>query len=161
MKRKMNLMMMNMKIIKIKIIVELEIEVKKVLKLIKWIYINCFWNVLVTMTTVGYGDIYPETTLGRIVGCAIATSGNIVVALIITFFQEQTYLEIEEKNALEFMQRVNEKEEIMKDSAKYFKANMLYMIQRSASLVSIMSFGRLTSVKFSTSCSGMASMKSN
>jgi hypothetical protein len=82
------------------------------------------------MTTVGYGDIYPETTLGRIVGCAIATSGNIVVALIITFFQEQTYLEIEEKNALDFMQRVNEKEEIMKASAKYFKANMLYIIQR-------------------------------
>jgi hypothetical protein len=82
------------------------------------------------MTTVGYGDIYPETTLGRIVGCTIAISGNVVVALIISFFQEQTYLEIEEKNALDFMQRVNEKEEIMKASAKYFKANMLYIIQR-------------------------------
>ena len=93
-------------------------------------FLNCFWYVLVTMTTVGYGDIYPETTLGRIVGCAIATSGNILVALIITFFQEQTYLESEEKNALDFMQRVNEKEEIMKASAIYFKANMLYIIQK-------------------------------
>ena len=91
---------------------------------------NCFWYVLVTMTTVGYGDIYPETTLGRIVGCTIAISGNVVVALIISFFQEQTYLEIEEKNALDFMQRVNEKEEIMKASAIYFKANMLYIIHR-------------------------------
>ena len=91
---------------------------------------NCFWYVLVTMTTVGYGDIYPETTMGRIVGCAIATSGNIVVALIITFFQEQTYLESEEKSALEFMQRVNEKEEIMQASALYFKANMQYIIKK-------------------------------
>ena len=77
---------------------------------------NCFWYVLVTMTTVGYGDIYPETTLGRIVGCIIANSGNIVVALIISFFQEQTYLLDQEKKALDFIQRVNDKEKIMEAS---------------------------------------------
>ena len=36
----------------------------------------------------------------------------------------------EEENALEFIQRINEKEEVMKASAAYFKANMLYIINR-------------------------------
>ena len=89
---------------------------------------NCLWYVIITMTTVGYGDIYPVTTLGRIVGCLIATLGNVVVALIVSFFQEKTNLKGDEKSALEFIQRVNEKEGVMKASAEYFKANMLYII---------------------------------
>ena len=91
---------------------------------------NCFWFCIITMTTVGYGDIYPETTLERIVGCLIAILGNIVVALIVSFFQEKINLRNEEENALEFIQRINEKEEVMKASAAYFKANMLYIINR-------------------------------
>jgi hypothetical protein len=46
------------------------------------------------------------------------------------FFQDKTNLSSEEKNALEFIQRVNEKEELMKASAAYFKANMLYIINK-------------------------------
>ena len=49
-------------------------------------YINCFWNVLVTMTTVGYGDYYPISILGRFVGFIIALSGTVIVALNINFF---------------------------------------------------------------------------
>jgi len=39
------------------------------------------WWAIATLTTVGYGDVYPETTLGRVAASVIALAGIGVVAL--------------------------------------------------------------------------------
>lgn len=39
------------------------------------------WWAVITLTTIGYGDVYPVTTLGRVIGGVIAVAGVGIVAL--------------------------------------------------------------------------------
>ena len=93
-------------------------------------YINCFWNVLVTMTTVGYGDYYPINILGRFVGFIIALSGTVIVALNINFFQSTTELGDDEKRTLDFILRLEEGDQIKNLAVAYFKNNFQYVITK-------------------------------
>lgn len=42
---------------------------------------EAMWWGVVTLTTLGYGDVYPITLLGRIMGGVFALSGILLVAL--------------------------------------------------------------------------------
>lgn len=43
--------------------------------------IHSFWFVIVTITTVGYGEIVPRTTIGKLIGAVAILSGVIVLAM--------------------------------------------------------------------------------
>ena len=89
-----------------------------------------YWYVIITMTTVGYGDIYPNTTLSRFIGCGCAIAGSVVIALIINFFNELISLDPDEKKTLQFLKKFNDKEELIKAFAMYYKAHMLFFINK-------------------------------
>ena len=42
---------------------------------------RALWWAGITLTTVGYGDAYPVTALGRLIGSAVAIGGVLLVAL--------------------------------------------------------------------------------
>jgi hypothetical protein len=110
-------------------------------------YGNCIWYVFVTMTTVGYGDMFPKTTSQRIIGCLIALAGTVLIALLVSFFQDLFTLTSLEKETLNFEKRVELRQEIMADSAEYFKDNMLYVINKKKMENGILNYNEINKNK--------------
>lgn len=64
---------------------------------------DAWWWTLITMTTVGYGDMIPKTIAGKVLGCVCAVSGVIMLSLVIpifvnTFLFLYQYAELESVN---------------------------------------------------------------
>ena len=87
-------------------------------------YINACWGTVATMTTVGYGDMYPRTNLGRLVMIVCSMYGVIVVSLMVvtvtnflcmsqmesasyTIMKKLEYKEMIKKAALQILVNVN------------------------------------------------------
>lgn len=45
-------------------------------------YADALWWAIVTMTTVGYGDLYPETTVGRLIASVLMLIGIGMIGLV-------------------------------------------------------------------------------
>ena len=71
---------------------------------------RALWWSMATLTTVGYGDVYPVTTLGRIAAAIIALAGIGVVALPAGVFASAFSDELRERQLKKLQDRVKEAE---------------------------------------------------
>jgi hypothetical protein len=67
-------------------------------------YFNAIWLVVITVTTVGYGDVFACTLPGRIITCFIAIGGAFLMAIVVTVVSENFTLGKEEQVACLHMQ---------------------------------------------------------
>lgn len=51
-------------------------------------YVNSMWEVVNTMTSVGFGDIYPHTRIGRAVSVCCSILGVIVVSFLVVIVNQ-------------------------------------------------------------------------
>jgi hypothetical protein len=70
------------------------------------LYENTVWLIIITMTTVGYGDTYPQTPLGRYVAIIAALLAVVLVALAVGSVTERLTLTRDESKVLEFIESI-------------------------------------------------------
>lgn len=79
-------------------------EVSKMPKSLEYM-INCYWCILITSLTVGYGDMYPGTILGRAVSVVAALMGLVVIAMLVNAVNSLLKMDAEEEMAMRFLRR--------------------------------------------------------
>eukprot|EP00343_Euplotes_focardii_P000134 CAMPEP_0205801324 /NCGR_PEP_ID=MMETSP0205-20121125/3275_1 /ASSEMBLY_ACC=CAM_ASM_000278 /TAXON_ID=36767 /ORGANISM="Euplotes focardii, Strain TN1" /LENGTH=191 /DNA_ID=CAMNT_0053065883 /DNA_START=681 /DNA_END=1253 /DNA_ORIENTATION=- len=73
------------------------------------------------MTTVGYGDVYPKSFMGRILGIMLCIWGMILVSLFVVTVSEQLELTQLQKNSYVLIQRL-----VYRDALKKVSASALF-----------------------------------
>jgi len=68
-------------------------------------YANAIWNIIITATTVGYGDMYPLTDAGRTVAILAACVGTLVISTLVTVMDQNSKFQEPEENVLRLIKK--------------------------------------------------------
>jgi hypothetical protein len=75
------------------------------------------WCVFVTMTTVGYGDVYPKSYGGRLLGAFMCLWGVLLVSLFVVTISDFLEFDHSEKNSYILIKRLTYREELRKTAS--------------------------------------------
>mmetsp|Transcript_20010 Transcript_20010/g.43306 ORF Transcript_20010/g.43306 Transcript_20010/m.43306 type:complete len:508 (-) Transcript_20010:46-1569(-) len=78
---------------------------------------NCLWLIIITMTTVGYGDVYPTTFLGRGVAVLAAFAAVICMALFVNLATQRLTLAKQEERVVAVVDRMDLSKELRSSAA--------------------------------------------
>jgi len=67
---------------------------------------NAVWLTIITMTTVGYGDFFPRTTIGRIIDVVLVVWGIFIVSLMVVVLTNALTMDANESRALIVLNRL-------------------------------------------------------
>jgi len=82
---------------------------------------NAFWMTIITMTTVGYGDAYPSTHLGRCIGVVACLIGMLLVSLMVVSLTVRSEFSPEEEKAYIYLKKEQLKNRAINKAANAIK----------------------------------------
>mmetsp|Transcript_51853 Transcript_51853/g.105555 ORF Transcript_51853/g.105555 Transcript_51853/m.105555 type:complete len:472 (+) Transcript_51853:1-1416(+) len=111
-------------------------------------YANCVWLTVITMTTVGYGDLYPTTFLGRLVSVMASITAVIMLAVTINLVISKLSLTRAEEKVIEVMDRISLRKDLKIKATvviqrwcrayqKYMKTERNKMLQAKGGYISL------------------------
>ena len=96
-----------------------------------WEYIwNSFWFVFVTMTTVGYGDFYPKTQVGRVITIFCSLVGCYFVSSMMVFMTNKTAKNEKEEKAFKLIIRLQYRKSVRDYQSKLIYHCIEYVIAK-------------------------------
>ncbi|CAI2379628.1 unnamed protein product [Moneuplotes crassus] len=87
---------------------------------------NAWWLIVVTMTTVGYGDYYPRTHLGRFVVILSCFCGVFMVSMSVVTLTSASEFTRGEKSTYEILHRLKQRKAIENAARKVIFYNLAY-----------------------------------
>jgi hypothetical protein len=106
-------------------------------------FINSCWASICTMTTVGYGEIFPRTILGRLTGLICAIYGTGIVSLMLVIFTNFYQMDSAQGRAFTVIKRLKIRD-LMKENA----ARLLITINKKSDRDNIdLEFARYSQTK--------------
>lgn len=79
---------------------------------------TAMWNNMITMLTIGYGDVFPKSHMGRLIGIVIAGWGAFYVSLFVVALYNILDFESPEKKAFMLLERLLAKEDLRLEAAR-------------------------------------------
>jgi len=83
---------------------------------------NSFWLIVVTMSTVGFGDLYPLTHFGRFVIVIACFWGMFLVSQFIYTMEVVSQFTPQESNVFDLLQRLQRRQQLKVESANLIRA---------------------------------------
>lgn len=77
---------------------------------------NCMWNVVITLSSVGYGELYPKTFFGRIVGIMICFWGIFIVSFFVVTVNSVLEFSDSEDKSYNLLMRLYHKQQLKKNA---------------------------------------------
>ena len=94
---------------------------------------NSAWLTIITMTTVGYGDLYPKTFAGRFFGVMSFIVGNMMISLMVVALSSKTAFSMQEVKAYNTMKKQMAIDRVNNKAADVIKTLFIYSRFKRAS----------------------------
>jgi hypothetical protein len=85
---------------------------------------NALWLIVLTMTTVGYGDFFPQTHMGRLVVIFACFWGVFILSIMVVTLNETSKFSKNENKAYEILERLRAKDTCM-NAAQHVVMNLM------------------------------------